>query len=211
MSSQINQMRVQFNGMNNPQKKQFIDNLKVKLQNSNNAEYKKFLNECIQNYNTAVKGTSVGATSKGGTSSPIASSSGAKQPSICATCGESVNSSEKRCPNCLTPNNSNNFTKKIDGTFIFSIVALLWVIIWISGPVAGLFLSFGFDDMPAFIIGGIPSLIAVFIARTKKSQISGITFKLGMAGVITWIAVTLITIISMYSGLTLIIWETLRL
>jgi uncharacterized membrane-anchored protein len=54
-SPQIQQLRTQFNGMNTVQKKQFIDNLKVKLQGSNNSEYRAFLNECIQNYNVAVK------------------------------------------------------------------------------------------------------------------------------------------------------------
>jgi len=55
MNPQIEQLRRQFNGYNTAQKKQFIDNLKVKLQGNKSPEYAKFLNECIQTYNTAVK------------------------------------------------------------------------------------------------------------------------------------------------------------
>jgi len=56
MNPQIEQLRKQFNGYNNAQKKQFIDNLKIKLQGKNNPEYSKFLNECIQSYNASMRG-----------------------------------------------------------------------------------------------------------------------------------------------------------
>ena len=53
--SQIDQLRKQFNGYNNTQKKQFIDNLKAKLQTNKSPEYSKFLNECVQKYNTSLR------------------------------------------------------------------------------------------------------------------------------------------------------------
>jgi len=55
MPSQIDQLKIQFNGLTTAQKKQFILNLKNKLQNSNNVEYKRFLNECIAQYNNEVQ------------------------------------------------------------------------------------------------------------------------------------------------------------
>lgn len=55
MASQIEQLRSHFKGLNNTQKKAFIDNLKVKLQGSKNAEYMAFLNDCIKSYNEEVK------------------------------------------------------------------------------------------------------------------------------------------------------------
>ena len=47
----ISELRDNFDGMTLAQKKQFINNLKTKLQGSNNAAHKQFLNECIQKYN----------------------------------------------------------------------------------------------------------------------------------------------------------------
>jgi hypothetical protein len=60
MNPQIEQLRKQFNGYNNAQKKDFIDKLKIKLKGQMNPEYSKFLNECTQKYNAAIRG---GATS----------------------------------------------------------------------------------------------------------------------------------------------------
>ena len=66
MNPQIEQLRKQFNGYNNAQKKQFIDNLKAKLKTNNNADYSRFLSECVQNYNASIKASSSG--SRGGLS-----------------------------------------------------------------------------------------------------------------------------------------------
>jgi len=55
MNPQIEQLRTAFNGYNNTQKKQFIDNLKAKTQGMNNPEYSRLLNECVQKYNTAIR------------------------------------------------------------------------------------------------------------------------------------------------------------
>ncbi|MCL2386047.1 MAG: hypothetical protein FWC89_00715 [Defluviitaleaceae bacterium] len=55
MNPQIEQLRTAFNGYNNAQKKQFIDNLKTKLQTHKSPEYSKFLNECMQKYNSAIR------------------------------------------------------------------------------------------------------------------------------------------------------------
>ena len=54
MASQIPQLRQQFDVYSTAQKKEFIDKLKVKLQGSNNPEYSKFLNECVQKYNANI-------------------------------------------------------------------------------------------------------------------------------------------------------------
>jgi len=59
MSSRIEQLRAQFNGYNNAQKKQFIDNLRKEVRGKNNAEYIKFLNECVQKYNAIVSKSNV--------------------------------------------------------------------------------------------------------------------------------------------------------
>jgi len=56
MNPQIEQLRKQFNGYNNAQKKDFIDKLKIKLQGNRSPEYAKFLNECVSNYNAAIRG-----------------------------------------------------------------------------------------------------------------------------------------------------------
>lgn len=56
MNTQIEQLRRQFNGYNNAQKKQFIDKLRQKLQGQNNPEFSKFLNECVANYNASLRG-----------------------------------------------------------------------------------------------------------------------------------------------------------
>ena len=59
MASQIDQLRLHFNGLNTMQKKEFIDKLQQKLMRQSNVEYSRFLNECIQKYNSAVRGNSV--------------------------------------------------------------------------------------------------------------------------------------------------------
>ena len=53
-SLQIESLRKQFQGMNTAQKKQFIKTLQQKLAGKNNAEYTKFLKECIDDYKTNV-------------------------------------------------------------------------------------------------------------------------------------------------------------
>ena len=56
MATQIEQLRIKFNGMSTAQKKTFINNLKTQLQVKNNAEYSALLNECIKTYNAEVRG-----------------------------------------------------------------------------------------------------------------------------------------------------------
>lgn len=53
-SSQIERMQTLFNKMTTAQKKVFIGKLCKQLRGRNNPEYKKFLNECIYNYNTLI-------------------------------------------------------------------------------------------------------------------------------------------------------------
>jgi hypothetical protein len=59
MTPQIAQLRTRFHDCNNSQKKDFIDKLSQKLQGNTNADYRKFLNECIANYNTAVRESNI--------------------------------------------------------------------------------------------------------------------------------------------------------
>jgi hypothetical protein len=56
MASQIDQLRRQFNGMSTTQKAQFINNLRLKLKGSKNAEYINFLDECAKKYNAELRG-----------------------------------------------------------------------------------------------------------------------------------------------------------
>lgn len=49
-NSQINQLQAHYNGLSVSQKGEFIEKLKVKLQNSTNLEYADFLNACIADY-----------------------------------------------------------------------------------------------------------------------------------------------------------------
>ena len=51
MSDKIDQLRIHFNGLNIPQKKEFIGKLQQKLRGQSNAEYSRFLNECVNRYN----------------------------------------------------------------------------------------------------------------------------------------------------------------
>jgi len=55
MSSQIDQLRANFNMMNTTQKAQFINNLRHHLQGVMNEEYSNFLNECVAQYNLEVR------------------------------------------------------------------------------------------------------------------------------------------------------------
>jgi hypothetical protein len=48
---QIQQLRAQFNNMNTAQKKEFIEKFRDKVAGSTNAEYQKFLSECVESYN----------------------------------------------------------------------------------------------------------------------------------------------------------------
>ena len=59
MASQIDHLRSSFNTMNTAQKKVFIDNLTQKLKGVNNAEYTKFLNECVSVYNSENRSDSI--------------------------------------------------------------------------------------------------------------------------------------------------------
>ena len=54
MATQIDNLRVHFNGLNTAQQKEFIDKLKVKVQASKSPELTRFLNECVQKYNSAI-------------------------------------------------------------------------------------------------------------------------------------------------------------
>jgi len=47
----ISELRIKFDNMTTAQKKQFCVNLRKQVENSKNAEHKKFLNECVQKYN----------------------------------------------------------------------------------------------------------------------------------------------------------------
>ena len=54
----INELSAKFNKMTLAQKKSFILNLKKQVEASNNPSHKKFLNECIQKYNTEYQASS---------------------------------------------------------------------------------------------------------------------------------------------------------
>ena len=58
MASQVEQLRTKFDGMSTVQQKQFIEKLRQQTQGTKNVEHKKLLSECIQKYNTAIKGDS---------------------------------------------------------------------------------------------------------------------------------------------------------
>jgi len=61
-SSKIEQLRVQFEKLPLDKKKVFIQNLNQKLAGNKNAEYKKFLNDCIMDYNFDVKNNAIKPT-----------------------------------------------------------------------------------------------------------------------------------------------------
>jgi hypothetical protein len=65
MSTQIDQLRAQFNGLSTDEKGQFVDKLKSKLQGSNNTEYIKFLDECAQKHNSEVNSASMQSDDQG--------------------------------------------------------------------------------------------------------------------------------------------------
>ena len=92
MDSQIEKMRTYFNGLDTAQQKEFINKLKVKLQEVNNPEYTGFLNDCIQKYDSAVKSISAdeGAETASSTQIPMNKIRGRTSPSVCFHCGESV-------------------------------------------------------------------------------------------------------------------------
>ena len=52
--SNIKELRVYFNSLNAPQKKEFIEKLQQKLTSVKSAKYKDFLSECIEAYNQEV-------------------------------------------------------------------------------------------------------------------------------------------------------------
>lgn len=54
LSSEIEQLRNSFDEMTMAEKKKLIDNLRDQLKIRKNAEYTKFLNDCIKTYNTIV-------------------------------------------------------------------------------------------------------------------------------------------------------------
>lgn len=51
----IGELRTAFNGYSRTQKKQFIANIRKQVMASNNAEHRRFLNECIQKYNAEIR------------------------------------------------------------------------------------------------------------------------------------------------------------
>jgi hypothetical protein len=66
MASQIDNLRVKFNGLSTlAEKKNFITNLdaQMKKHGINNTEHKNFLSECIRKYNAEVNEKSIGSTS----------------------------------------------------------------------------------------------------------------------------------------------------
>lgn len=54
-TSQINQLRSQFNSLNEKQQSNFIKTLELKLQGRETTEYAKFLNECKAKYNSEIQ------------------------------------------------------------------------------------------------------------------------------------------------------------
>jgi len=61
-SPKIEQLRTQFEKLPLDKKKVFIHNLSQKLAGSKNSEYRKFLNDCIMDYNYDVKNSTANAT-----------------------------------------------------------------------------------------------------------------------------------------------------
>ena len=130
VSPQIESLRKQFNGMNTAQKKQFIDNLKQKLVGKNNAEYNKFLAECIQDYNTntavnsgsssgATKNVSVAQTQVGNT---VSANSQLKK---CSNCGDEFESFQARCPNCLQYYRSKTISNNLITILITGVIGIV--------------------------------------------------------------------------------------
>ena len=70
-NSQINQLKTHFNGLNNSQKREFIEKLQKKLQGSINADYKILLNDCIKIYNEETRSIKAGNKSKTRTASSV--------------------------------------------------------------------------------------------------------------------------------------------
>ena len=109
MASQIQQLRVQFSNLNTTQQKEFIDKLKQKVQSTNNQDYKDFLNECVQKYNSAVRAGSVGTgqNNLAPTYTPQKNAGGHFSPSVCSYCGEALMPNAKVCFGCgMTNKNS---------------------------------------------------------------------------------------------------------
>ena len=99
MTSQIDQLRSSFSKMNTAQKKVFIDNLTQKLKGVNNAEYTRFLDECVTTYSAeAIQGQSQQAA-------PVSqvSSGGA---AFCTKCGERLDAGARFCAECGVPTTS---------------------------------------------------------------------------------------------------------
>jgi hypothetical protein len=132
--SQIDQLRKQFNGYDNAQKKQFIDNLKMKLQGKNNPEYTKFLNECISSYNASLRGSSLSTNSS-------LSNNDSDYTFKCSSCGAEIMPNQKTCFTCFKPIQRNSVTGKvamglgIGGIVIFPLAIPLAIVAIILGIV----------------------------------------------------------------------------
>jgi len=103
---QIDQLRKQFNGYDNAQKKQFIDNLKVKMQGKNNPEYTKFLNECVSSYNASLRSSSL-STNSG------LSNNDSDYIFKCSSCGAEIMPNQKTCFTCFKPIERNSVMGKV--------------------------------------------------------------------------------------------------
>jgi len=53
--SDIGELRTYYKGLTLPQKKEFINNLKKKIQDLNTPKYNNFLAECVKDYNAAIE------------------------------------------------------------------------------------------------------------------------------------------------------------
>jgi len=51
-TNEIQKLRTHFYRLNTEQQRKFVEDLQHRLKNSNNPEYKKFLNECVRHYNS---------------------------------------------------------------------------------------------------------------------------------------------------------------
>ena len=99
MASQIDQLRSSFSKMNTAQKKVFVENLTQKLKGVNNAEYTKFLNECVTTYSAeAMQGQSQQAA-------PVSRASPGGG-AFCRKCGERLDAGAKFCVDCGAPASS---------------------------------------------------------------------------------------------------------
>ena len=187
MSPQIESLRKQYQGMNTAQKKQFIDNLKQKLAGKNNAEYNKFLAECIQDYNTnttdnsgsssgATKNVSVAQTQVGNT---VSANSQLKK---CGKCGAMIDSFQNRCPNCLTVYKSSfaSSTNPIKSALIIGAIGnIIFIVITFLYSILGFF-TVGSYLINILLPTGLMVIIVLFASISNiESRIKRVIILIG--------------------------------